>query len=154
MHIPTRKSARIPGYDYSSENYYFITICTHEKESLFGEPGSLNEFGIIAEQDLKRIESHYCGVSIDKLVVMPNHIHAIIVIGCDNKDMVYPSLNTIVGQYKSGVTRKIREIAPGTIVWQRSYHDHVIRDRAGYEKIWSYIETNPVKWMDDCYYCE
>ena len=63
-----------------------------------------------------------------------------------------PNLNQIVAQYKSGVTRKIREILPDMRVWQRSYHDHVIRDQKGYEKIWTYIENNPLKWEEDCFY--
>ena len=154
MDIPTRKATRIPGFDYSSENYYFVTICTHEKKCIFGVAGKLNALGRIAERDLRELDIHYHGVHIDKMVVMPNHIHAIIVIGCQNKDMTYPSLNTIVGQYKSGVTRKIREAVPKMKVWQRSYHDHVIRNRADYEKIWNYIDCNPRVWMDDCYYLE
>ena len=154
MDIPTRKATRIPGFDYSSENYYFVTICTHEKKCIFGAAGKLNALGRIAERDLRELDIHYHGAHIDKMVVMPNHIHAIIVIGCQNKDMTYPSLNTIVGQYKSGVTRKIREAVPKMKVWQRSYHDHVIRNRADYEKIWNYIDGNPRKWMDDCYYLE
>lgn len=154
MNIPRRKTARIPGFDYASEHYYFVTICAHERKSIFGAPGDLNQFGKIAEAELKKLESHYRGICVDKMVVMPNHVHAIIVIDCESKDMTYPSLNTIVGQYKSGVTRRIREIVPEMIVWQRSYHDHVIRDRIGYEKIWNYIDGNPLKWLEDCYYTE
>ena len=154
MNIPTRKPTRIPGFDYASEHYYFVTICTYEKKCIFGSAGCLNELGRIAEQDLRELDIHYHGVHIDKMVVMPNHIHAILVIGCENRDMTYPSLNTIVGQYKSGVTRKIRETIPELTVWQRSYHDHIIRNRADYEKIWNYIDGNPSKWMEDCYYTE
>lgn len=152
MDVPKRKSTRIPGFDYSSENYYFVTICTHEKKCIFGTVENLNTLGRIAERDLRELDIHYHGVHIDKMVVMPNHIHAIIVIGCESKDMAYPSLNTIIGQCKSGVTRKIRDIAPEMVVWQRSYHDHVIRNHSDYEKIWNYIDGNPQKWMDDCYY--
>ena len=154
MMIPQRKSARMPGFDYASQQYYFVTICTHEKKCLFGTIGDMNVLGKIAEQDLLQLESHYVGVHIEKMIIMPNHIHAIVVIGCENKEEKYPSLNTVIGLYKSGVTRKIREILPDQVVWQRSYHDHVIRNRAEYEKIWNYIDGNPLKWMDDCYYIE
>ena len=154
MNIPTRKPTRIPGFDYASEHYYFVTICTYEKKCIFGATGNLNLLGKIAERELQEVHGHYQGVYIDKMVIMPNHVHAIIAIGCDNKDIVYPSLSTIVGQYKSGVTRKIREIIPELTVWQRSYHDHIIRNRVDYEKIWNYIDGNPSKWMDDCYYIE
>lgn len=154
MDIPTRKATRIPGFDYSGEHYYFVTICTNEKKCLFGTVDKLNALGKIAEEDLMQLDSHYLGVHIDKMVVMPNHVHAIIVIGCKNEDRAYPSLNTIIGQYKAGVTRKIRNTEPEMMVWQRSYHDHVIRNRTDYERIWNYIEGNPSKWMDDCYYLE
>ena len=154
MNIPTRKPTRIPGFDYSSEHYYFVTICTHEKKCIFGHVGKLNGLGRIAEDGLKQLCVHYKGVYVDKMVVMPNHIHAIIVIGCENKEEKHPSLNTVIGQYKSGVSRRIHEQLPDLVVWQRSFHDHVIRNRADYEKIWNYIEGNPSKWMDDCYYME
>lgn len=154
MNIPKRKPTRIPRFDYTSENYYFVTICTHEKKYIFGSVGNLNAFGRVAEQDLRELGLHYPGVRVDKMVIMPNHIHAIIVIGCENAEGNYPSLNTVIGRYKSGVSRRIHKQLPGITVWQRSYHDHVIRNRNDYEKIWAYIDGNPMKWMDDCYYTE
>ena len=78
MDVPKRKSARIPGFDYSSENYYFVTICTHEKKCIFGTAGNLNALGRIAEQDLQELSVRYRGVHVDKMVVMPNHIHVIL----------------------------------------------------------------------------
>ena len=154
MDNPVRKPTRIPKYDYSSENYYFVTICTHEKKCLFGTIKEISRFGSIATDSILEIPSHYSGIRIDKFVVMPNHIHMIVVIGCDGCHTNYLSLNQIVGQYKSGVTRKIHETAPGEAVWQRSFHDHVIRNQKDYEKIWSYIDTNPMRWDKDCFYME
>ena len=152
MQLPSRKSPRIPGYDYRSENYYFVTICTHQKACIFGEAGALNRLGRIAEADLWNIPNHFPAVRIEKAVVMPNHIHTIVVVGCQNEKCTLPNLNVVIGQYKAGVTRKIRSIEPGVKVWQRSYHDHVIRDQAGYERIWSYIDTNPCRWNEDCFF--
>ena len=152
MEKPKRKTPRIPGYDYSGENYYFITICTHGKECIFGTIEKKNHFGEIAEAELLGIDAHYTGVRLDQAIVMPNHIHAIIVIGCNNQNMQYPSLNTVVGQYKAGVTRRIRQVMPEKVLWQRSYHDHIIRNRAEYEKIWQYIHSNAQKWETDCFY--
>ena len=152
--LPIRKSPRIPGYDYAKENYYFVTICAHEKRCIFGSAERLSAFGSIAAEELSRIPERFPGVKIDKSAVMPNHIHAIIVIGCENRKIPLPSLNVVVGQYKSGVTRRIHELDPDATVWQRSYHDHVIRDRAGYEKIWQYIDTNPQRWSEDCFFPE
>ena len=152
MNVPKRKATRLPGHDYSNENYYFITICTHEKTCIFGTVDQLNVFGMVAEEDLLHIDAHYTGVRVDKAIVMPNHVHAIIVIGCRNEKAEHPSLNTILGQYKSGVTRKLRTENPEMIVWQRSYHDHIICDRADYERIWQYIDSNAQKWESDCFY--
>lgn len=147
-----RKPTRLPNYDYSTDNYYFVTICTYEKKCIFGSPDKLNIMGNIAKADLLRIPEHFQNVKVDHLVVMPNHIHAIIVIGCNNKEGTRPKLDIIIGQYKSGVSRKIRKHFSDTTVWQRSFHDHIIRSRASYEKIWEYIETNPLRWEKDCFY--
>ena len=104
---------------------------------------------MIAETEILNISSHYEAVSIDKYVVMPNHVHMILTIGDGDNN---PNLNQIIAQYKSGVSRKIRVLLPNIEIWQRSYHDHVIRNLAGYEKIWMYIENNPLKWEEDCFF--
>ncbi|MBQ9762062.1 MAG: transposase [Oscillospiraceae bacterium] len=146
-----RKSPRIPGYDYSRENYYFITVCCHENACIFGAVGHLNRAGEIAQEMLCALPTHYTDIGIVKFVVMPNHIHAIITIEGDNQRH---RLDTIVGLYKSGVTREIRKIVPDLKVWQRSFHDHIIRNQQQYEKIWTYIDNNPIKWKLDCFYRE
>ena len=153
MKYPSRKSTRLPCYDYSQNNYYFITICTQDKRCLFGTVKEHGIYGKIAAESLNEIEQHYSYVRIDKYVVMPNHVHLILVIENDisgrNTDM-----NMIIGQYKSGVSRKIHCIEPGIQVWQRSFHDHVIRGEMDYQKIWQYIDTNPMRWDRDCFYTE
>ena len=107
---------------------------------MFGNPGELNHFGRIAANDLMHIPAIHPGVEIDKFVVMPNHIHVIMVIsnpaGC-------PSIHQIIASYKTGVTKQIRSICPGLAVWQRSFYDHIIRNQKSYEEIWTYIDTNP-----------
>ena len=138
MDLPKRKSPRIPGYDYSSANFYFITICTHEKRCIFGKPGALNWLGKCAEDNLHMISKIYPDIRIDKYVIMPNHIHVIFDIQESKNDLA-----VAIGQYKMSVTKKIREKIPDFQVWQRSFHDHVIRNQAEYEKIWLYIEGNP-----------
>ena len=144
-----RKSARIPNFDYSSRNYYFVTICTKNRRCIFGLPDILNRYGKIAEEEILKISSHYEGVTIDKYVVMPNHVHMIVILENENHN-----LNQVIAQYKSGVTRWIRKFLPDVTVWQRSYHDHVIRNQAAYEKIWLYIEANPMNWNKDCFYMD
>ena len=145
--FPSRKSPRLKEFNYASPNYYFVTICTKGKECIFGTPKQLSPMGEVASDCLKAIESHFTGVCLDKWVVMPNHIHAIVVLSG-----TAVQLPAVVGQYKSATTRKIRIFAPGKIVWQASFHDHVIRNQADYERIWTYIEGNPGRWEDDCFY--
>ena len=82
---------------------------------------------------------------------MPNHVHAIVAIEGENQRH---RLDTIIGLYKSGVTREIRKEIPNIQIWQRSFHDHVIRNQQQYEKIWTYIDNNPLKWELDCFYTD
>ena len=104
MDSPKRKSPRIPRYDYATPNYYFITICTANKKCIFGKPGNLNRFGIIAKECLLKIPVINHDIRIDKYVVMPNHIHAIMVI---ERDGLQKSIPQIIGQYKMAVTKII-----------------------------------------------
>ena len=142
----SRKNPRLEQFDYRSPNYYFITICTRNKVCLFGEPDACNYYGCVAEEKLKEIPRHFPGVALDQFVVMPNHIHAILILSGDS------NLSSVVGLYKSAVTRELRKENPEIRVWQTSFHDHIIRNQADYERIWNYIHTNPARWMDDCFY--
>ena len=146
----SRKSPRIPNYDYSEENYYFITICTNNRICYFGKPDRLSALGEIAKKQLEEISNHYDCVRIDKYVVMPNHVHFILVLESGNS----ADAEQVIGQYKSGVTREIRKLYPEIQLWQRSFHDHIIRNQKSYEKIWLYIEGNPQCWDKDCFYIE
>ena len=96
-----------------------------------------------------KIPDIYPWIRVDKYVVMPNHVHVILI--ADENDMQV-SIANIVGQYKMSVTKLIRKSSPEKIVWQRSFHDHIIRNQKSYEKIWNYIEDNPRKWEEDCFY--
>ena len=96
-----------------------------------------------------KIPDHFPEVLVDKWVVMPNHVHVIIHLNdCTTE------LSHVIGQYKSAVTRNIRRIVENMTVWQTSYHDHVIRSERDYLRIWEYIDTNPSRWKDDCFYTE
>ena len=148
MAFYSRKPTRIPGYDYKNNGYYFITICTSNKNCLFGTTKKLNEWGKIAEQDLLEIPQHFSAVQMDAYIVMPNHVHMILKVEQENT----VSVNHMIGLYKSGVSRKIRKNTPDAVIWQRSYYDHVIRNQAEYEKIWEYVTYNRQKWEADCYY--
>ena len=165
--LPQRKKNRLENYDYSSCGAYFITICTKDRKNIFwdkeqpnfvGEdiilpPDSvrLSPYGKIAEEAIKAIPEHYSHIELLQYVIMPNHIHMILFIPCDNGRMISSptSILTAVGQMKRYVSKKV-----STAIWQRSFHDHVIRDKNDYEKIAKYIYENPIKWQYDCFYTE
>ena len=141
--LPKRKNPRLKGFDYSSPNYYFITICTFEKKCIFWENGSLNLWGKIAVEGIENIPKHFPMAEVNHYVVMPNHIHMILVLKEGSS-----SLSHIVGSYKAYISKKIHQEK----LWQRSFHDHIIRNQKSYEKIWNYVENNQLKWEEDCFY--
>ena len=156
--METRKQNRLKNYDYSQNGYYFVTICTAKKKSLFstiiGQPDGdadmkLTGIGKIAANQLFDLEKRY-DVAIDKYVIMPNHIHLILKI-----DMTLsgnrPTLSDIIRAYKSLTTKECRKFYKGDI-WQSSFYDHVIRNEKDYLRIYEYIENNPLKWADDEYF--
>lgn len=146
---PKRKHPRLKGYDYSTPNYYFVTICTHDKRCIFGNTGNCNVLGMIAQEGILRIPEHHFGVMVDHSVVMPNHVHMLIHL-CDNRS----NLETVIGSFKSRVSKQIHKIQPALCVWQKSFHDHIIRNEKSYQNIWLYIEENPMNWKQDCFYSE
>ncbi len=149
MPFYSRKVVRLQNFDYSSVNHYFITICTDEKKCIFGNVRQLNPFGEIAKKDIQELPSYYDGIWVEHFVVMPNHIHMILVI---EKNLENVTVNQIISLYKAGVSRKIRKRNPDCKVWQRSFYEHVIRNQADHDNIWNYIENNPLKWELDRFY--
>ena len=147
--FPERKNPRIRGYDYATPNYYFITICTHHKKCLFWTNGKLNCLGQIVYDAVQQISTHFPQNRVEQFVIMPNHIHMILVVEPGGADT-----SVVVGSFKSYVARIVHGSDPQLKVWQTSYHDHVIRDHLQYERIWIYIESNPMRWEKDCFYVE
>ena len=163
MNLPKRKSTRLKGYDYRTPGAYFITICTSQKEHLFGEITNskmhLNDLGEIVNREIKKIEKHYHNICIDKYVIMPNHIHMIIEIIETEGINPFPTENydipNVIGKFKAGVTRIVGNAFMHSVkksIWQSSYHDHIIRGEKDYQKIWEYIDTNVIRWEKDCFY--
>lgn len=155
MNLPNRKKLRLNGYDYSTPGYYFVTICSNNKKNIFchiNSDGTIKKSwaGDILESNIKNIESHYSNVRIDKYVIMPNHLHMIVVISYfenTERSRPFPTLSNVIGLFKSGVSNEV-----GFTVWQKSFHDHIIRNEKSYLQILKYIENNPLSWMEDCYY--
>ena len=160
--LPKRKPTRLRTYSYSNVGYYFITICAENKEKLFGTivGGDTLDAPLVQLTEIGKTLDEYVqstnripGVVVDKYVIMPNHLHMIIVINEPNdrigNDRANEMIPHVVGTLKRLVNRKF-----GKNVFQRSYHDHVIRGEWDYQKIWSYIDDNPRRWKDDCFYVE
>ena len=155
-----RRSIRLKGFDYTRENAYFVTICTQNQACLFGEIVNgqirLNDAGRVAQMMWKAIPAHFPHVEIDAWIVMPNHVHGIIIIvgathASPQSGPPKGSLGAIVGSYKSAVSRQINQLhrTPGATVWQRNYYEHIIRDAAALDRIRKYISDNPAHWAED-----
>jgi len=162
LQLPKRKRTRLKEYDYSKDGYYFITICTHGRKNIFGNivgqglaPAEmqLSALGKIANEEICNLEKRYPSIKIDKYVIMPNHIHAIVVIQKTTAGASpCPTLSDVVCAFKSLTTRKSQEEKQTQKIWQTSFHDHIIRGERDYLEIWEYIDTNPAKWQDDCFF--
>lgn len=164
MDLPKRKPNRLKNYDYASNGAYFITICTANRRCILsvivgdGSPvPKLTKYGSIVQKTVQEIHAKYPTALAEKFVIMPNHIHIILMLshsgGTGNPS---PTLGNIVGWFKYTCTKRINQSmgTAGVSVFQRSYHDHVIRSEADYLKIWQYIDTNPIKWKEDCFYSD
>ncbi len=177
--LPNRQSMRLQGYDYSSPGYYFITICTNQKEYVIGDVTKgemqMNECGILALYYWKRIDTRYPNTILHEHIVMPNHIHGVIEIvnanpfvGAIHESPLQRNINPelyrkhrrkmlipkIIGWYKMNTAKQINQIrkTPGTKIWQRGYYDHIIRNEESLFYIREYIKTNPMNWNKDRFY--
>ena len=179
------KSARLQNWDYGWNGAYFITICTQNRKHFFGEivnsKMQLSEIGMFAEKYWYEIPQHFPFVKLGAFVVMPNHIHGIIIIEKTNEErnvdvdvdvdvdvetqnfasLSSPSKNkfgpqsknlaSIVRGYKIGVTKNAKKI-DSIWQWQSGYYDHIIRDDKSFKRISEYIIDNPIKWGKDKFY--
>ncbi len=179
-----RKPIRLKNYDYSLNGYYFTTICSNNRENIFGKivvgadgrrpdndncrPDNnnikieLNKYGLIVEEELKKSEIIRNEINLDEYIIMPNHIHAIIII---NRDLSggqpaaptahhfnrKQTLSSFISGFKSVVTKRINILrnTPQQPVWQRSFYDHIIRNERSLNAIREYIAYNPVNWEQD-----
>ena len=161
MVLPKRKRNRLPNFEYNTSGVYFITICTEKRKLLLWDNVGatsgrqqdvrLSQYGEFVERVILEIPKHYKFVALDHYVVMPNHIHLLLRIITENcgQSAVAPTVSKIIQQMKGIVTKQL-----GRNIWQKSFHDHVIRNEKDCQKIWEYIENNPAKWAEDCFYAE
>lgn len=160
MNLPKRKSNRLTNYDYSQYGSYFITVCSKEKKpffctiqqgTVFDNPTvQLSPIGVLIDRQIQSIEQTYSDIHIDKYVIMPNHIHLILSITVAAVSAVSPA-NARIPSIISTLKRFTNK-SSSCDLWQRSYYDHIIRNDGDYQKIWKYIDDNPAKWSDDCFF--
>jgi REP element-mobilizing transposase RayT len=169
-YIHHRRSIRLQGYDYSQNGCYFITICTQDHISLFGKVyvGKMikNIYGNMVEHTWKDLTKHNHHVKLDEFIVMPNHIHGIVILDNNfgltysgaglepaptNTIHKYHGIPEIVRQLKTFSARHINKIrnSPGDRVWQRNYYERIIRNEREYLNVVKYIIENPLKWDSD-----
>ena len=163
MEHAARKHNRIKDYDYSQNGAYFVTICTQDRKKLLSRicvgtplPGcpeepcsSLLPHGLVADRYIRQMNNYYDFLSVDKYVIMPDHIHLLISIhgkeGHPRRGVPTKRTSTIarfVGTLKRFCNKEY-----GENIWQERYYDHVIRNQQDYDEIWNYIDQNPRKWL-------
>jgi putative transposase len=169
-----RRSVRLKGYDYAQPGAYFVTICTHGRVCIFGDVVNgemiVNECGQRVTEEWLYTGLLRPDVVLDAFVVMPNHLHGIVIImerdrgrgvlhtpfhdGTPDRGVNSPSrtVGAIVRGFKAATVRDInclRGVPAGAPVWQRDYYEHVVRSAAGLGRIRAYIADNPARWLED-----
>ena len=152
--VPMRKPNRLQDYDYSQNGAYFVTVCTLHKRCVFGavrdgggEPiMQMNELGQAVERIIQGIPLHYPTVEVARSCVMPNHVHLLLSFSVSEHN---PTLSNVINQFKGAVTKTL-----GGPIWQKGFHDHIVRDLSEYRQIGEYIEHNAAKWRSDKFYIE
>ena len=160
---------RLAEFDYSQAGAYFVTIVAQDRKPLFGQIADgemvLNEVGRMVEEVWDELPEHFSNVELSEFVVMPNHIHGIIIITVEathaspqrSVPSIMPrgpipgSLGAIIGSFKSAATKRVHGFTnykEGRL-WQRNYYEHVIRNERDYQAIFDYILANPANWEKD-----
>ena len=167
-----RRSIRLPDYDYSEPGAYFVTICTYQRKPLFGRVMDgkmrLNAVGRVAESGWLRTPHIRLEIGLDEFVLMPNHLHGIVVIVDDRAvdevahvgahgraPLQRParSLGSLIAGYKTASAKVINRVrgTVGAPVWQRNYYEHIVRNERERDRIREYIQNNPFNWDQDAY---
>ena len=162
--LPKRKDTRLKGFDYSKTGAYFLTVCTQKRKNILwaivveGSPlPRLSPYGEIVDRWIQKIPEKYSEVSVDCYVIMPNHIHILLSIVNDRgREKTSSTVDTIIGWLKYQTTKEINKFrgTAGDKIFQRSFYDHIIRNREDYYDICRYIYENPTRWYYDKLYSE
>lgn len=166
MELPVRKHVRLKEYDYSRNGGYFVTVCTKDRRNILSDvvgrglaPAEirLTDCGQLVETELFALSVRYGFVRVEKYVIMPNHVHVLLMFGSGTAGASpRPTLMQVIGTFKSLSTRRWNEKAGtgGEKLWQSGYHEHIIRDDNNFLLHWQYIDQNPARWGEDEYYAE
>ncbi|MCQ8105445.1 transposase [Methylomonas sp. SURF-2] len=173
-----RRSIRLKNYDYAQAGFYFVTVCTHQKTCFFGsiQNGAMvaNDLGRVVECCWNEIPAHFPNVASDAFVVMPNHVHGILVINAGENDCSWgvganhhsrivgakdfsplrprgtsKTLGSIIRGFKIGVSKWAKNNTQIQTVWQRNYWEHIVRNEQQLNLIREYILNNPAQWELD-----
>ena len=170
--IKQRKNIRLKNYDYSSPGAYFVTLCTDKRRNILwsGEfdissiswysvgancvrPKKLplSSIGKIVLKELECWNETYANVYLSSYVIMPNHLHIMVVITADEngRPQVAPTLDRMIKQFKGAVSKRT-----GYTIWQKSFMEHIVRNRFDYEECTKYIIENPIRWYYDVLYTQ
>jgi REP element-mobilizing transposase RayT len=153
--LPRRRPLRLSGYDYAQAGAYFVTICAYERRCLFGRitdaHALLNPVGEIVVREWVASADMRRDVELDAFVIMPNHLHGILLLGRSEAAATARPLGAVVRGLKAATTRAVA--AAGHFLshplWQRNYYEHIIRNEESLETIRAYIADNPAKWAHD-----
>ncbi|NLC14233.1 MAG: hypothetical protein GX768_09365 [Chloroflexi bacterium] len=159
MEKPIRKLPRMKGFDYSQEAAYFVTICSFENKPIFGEIskiGGINVFfptriGELVQENFFRLPERFTEFELIHFSLLPNHLHFLTM----KKEMdssKVKNLSEFIGTFKSLSDRAVRNELSITRIWQKSYHDHIIRNEIDLQTHWLYIEENVNRWGEDEYF--
>ncbi len=184
--LPNRKKTRLNVYDYDTPGAYFITICTKDRKQILstinreeypstnetasrtvgtdvlgGPLLTLTKYGIVAEKYIKQLDEFYDNISVEEYVIMPNHIHFLLIISGPPRtsvptaetDAITPTQKTILSKFISTFKRFINK-EYGENIWQSRSYDHVVRNKQDYDEIVKYIYANPMRWYYDELYTD
>lgn len=168
MNSPKRKQLRLSAYPYQQAGTYFVTICVDKRRRILWQTpvGAhsvrpeglqaaqvLSSTGMVVDHTIRQIPEHYQTVSVEKYVIMPNHVHLLLFLHpAENsqgsgRTLCAPTLSRVIKHLKESVTKQL-----GRPIWQKSYYDHIIRNEGDFLQVWQYIDGNPAKWLEDPYY--
>jgi len=163
MKYKSKKQYRLPYYNYASSGYYFVTLVAKNRHEYFSiiKDGNiiLTDIGKIIKQSWLYIPMSSPFVSLDEYVVMPNHVHGILLIDNPNEDLELKekkfeirknSRSVVMRTFKAATTARARKLNPNIQLWQSRFYDRIIRNEKELQNVRKYIKDNPLQWEEDC----